>query len=378
MKVPLLDLRPQNDPLRRDILRAIERVVDSQRYILGPEVDAFEEELAQHLGVRHAVGVSSGSDALLASLMVLGIGPGDAVLTTPFSFFATVGCIVRLGAQPVYADIDLTTFAPSAPEYHAALTPKVKALIAVHLFGRWDDAATTVPLIEDAAQSIGAGPLRGIAGCLSFFPSKNLGALGDGGAVYTNDDEFADAIRLLRQHGSRPKYVHSRVGGNFRLDALQAAVLRVKLPHLAEWTALRRSNAAGYERRFSACGDLPSDFIRPAIHAHHTVNQYVVLAPQRDALRRYLQQRGIDTEVYYPKPFHLQPCFATHGYRVGDFPRAEMAAANALALPVFPGLTAEQQDYVVEHIGRFYGHHGETDQTPTALQENMEKIHGTH
>jgi dTDP-4-amino-4,6-dideoxygalactose transaminase len=354
MTVPMLDLSAQNQPLRAQIMDAIGRVVDSGRFIMGPDVERFETEIAAACGVSHAIGVSSGTDALLVALMAANVGAGDTVITTPFSFFATAGTVSRLGARPIFVDIDPATFNLDPDAAAAAVDRTTKALIPVHLFGR----AATIPktqvaVIEDAAQSIGASKLLGIAGCLSFFPSKNLGAFGDAGAVYTNDAAFADRVSLLRTHGGRPKYYHQAIGGNFRLDSLQAAVLSVKLPHLAAWTEARRANAARYRRLFTEA-KVPAELVVPTDAPGHIYNQFSIRAPRRDALREYLAKAGIGTEIYYPVPFHMQPCFADLGYAPGAFPHSERAAAEVLALPVYPELTAAQQAYVVEQIAQFY------------------------
>jgi len=355
VKVPLLDVGAQNRPLRASILAAITRVMDGGNFILGAEVEAFEKELAGALGVRRAVGLSSGTDALLVALMALGVRPGDEVVTTPFSFYATVGCIARLGARPVFADIDPASFNLDPTAAAAACGPKTRALIPVHLFGR---PATlprlSVPIIEDAAQAIGACKVAGLASCLSFFPSKNLGAFGDGGALLTDDDGFADKVVLLRSHGSKPKYVHHRVGGNFRLDALQAAILRVKLAELSAWTAARRRNAERYRGIFASTAGIPGELVLPSDASGHIYNQFVIRAPKRDGLRSHLTQAGIGTEVYYPLALHLQPCFAELGFAPGDFPHAERATQEVLALPIYAELTEEQQAYVVEQIANFY------------------------
>jgi dTDP-4-amino-4,6-dideoxygalactose transaminase len=355
MKVPLLDVKAQNAPLREAIMTAIARVVDGGRFILGPEVEAFEKELATDLGTRRAVGLSSGTDALLVALMALDVRPGDEVVTTPFSFYATVGCIARLGARPVFADIDPLSFNLDAGAAAAACGPKTRAVIPVHLFGRPAMLPPVcVPIVEDAAQAIGACKVAGIASCLSFFPSKNLGAFGDGGALVTDDDAFADKVAILRAHGSKPKYVHHKVGGNFRLDALQAAILRVKLTRLSDWTAGRRRNADRYRHLFSATPDLPPELILPADAPGHIYNQFVIRAPQRDALRDYLTKHGVGSEVYYPLALHLQPCFTDLGYKPGAFPHAERATQEALALPIYTELTEAQQAFVVEQIATFY------------------------
>jgi len=355
VKVPLLDVKAQNAPLRSAILAAIERVVDGGAFILGPEVEAFERELAAAVGVRRAVGLSSGTDALLVALMALGVGTGDEVVTTPYSFYATVGCIARLGARPVFADIDPQTFNLDPVAAEAACRSQTRALIPVHLFGRPASIPkVAVPIVEDAAQAIGACKVTGIASCLSFFPSKNLGAMGDGGALLTDDDAFADKVAVLRAHGSKPKYVHHFVGGNFRLDALQAAILRVKLGKLAEWTAARRTNADRYRGLFATTPGIPPELVVPLDVAGHIYNQFVIRAPLRDRLRESLTANGIGTEIYYPLALHLQPCFAHLGYKTGAFPHAERATQETLALPIYAELSEAQQAYVVEQIATFY------------------------
>ena len=362
MTIPLLDLQAQYRPLRHELLAAITRVCDAQHFILGPEVEALEEALARALGVRHAIGVSSGTDALLVALMALDIGPGDEVITSAYSFFATGGCVARLGATPVFADIDRDTYAVQPGAVEAAITPRTRAIIPVHLYGLCADmdpllaaaARAGVPVIEDACQAIGttyrgrpAGAM-GTFGCFSFFPSKNLGAFGDGGLVTTNDDGLAAKVRLLRNHGAQPKYYHGLVGGNFRLDAIQAAVLRVKLPHLARWSEMRRVNADRYDALFREQGlegtvTLP---VRPADRTH-IFNQYVVRVPERDRVRGELAALGIGTEIYYPVPLHLQACFAALGGLPGSRPEAEAAARDTLALPIYGELTPDQQATVV-------------------------------
>ena len=394
MRVPLLDLTAQNGPLRQDTLAAIARVVDSQRFIGGPELENLERELAAMIAVKHAVGVSSGTDALLVAMMALGIGPGDEVITPTFSFFATAGCVVRVGATPRLVDIDPVTFNANVAAVERAITPKTRAIIPVHLFGLCADMDPLlalarkrgVAIIEDAAQAIGskyggrqAGTM-GEFGCFSFFPSKNLGAFGDGGLVTSNDDGLAARVKMLRNHGAEPpasapaapqggsgeaspkprigvggKYFHKYIGGNFRLDALQAAVLRVKAPHLAAWTEFRRRNAARYDELFRSAGldeILTLPYEPP--NRYHIYNQYVIRAPRRDALRAHLEACGIGTEIYYPVPFHLQECFASLGYRRGDFPEAEAAAGEVLALPIYSELTVDQQGAVVDRIAEFY------------------------
>jgi dTDP-4-amino-4,6-dideoxygalactose transaminase len=365
-KVPLLDLGAQNGPLREQILTAIARVCDSQRFIMGPEIDALERELASLLAVKHAIAVSSGTDAVLLALIALGIGPGDEVITTTYSFFATAGAIARLGARPVLVDIDPVTFNIDPGQTAAAVTAKTKAIIPVHLFGLSADLDPIVecaqrrgiPVVEDAAQAIGAlykskkvGGI-GTLGCFSFFPSKNLGAFGDAGLLTTNDDALARRARLLRTHGMEPKYYHHVVGGNFRMDALQAAVLRVKAPHLEGWTRARRENAARYRLLFHRAG-LDDVITLPAEPPDrlHIYNQFVIRCADRDALKRHLDRSGIGNEIYYPVPFHLQPCFSGLGYRQGAFPHAERAAAESLAIPIYGELTAAQQEAVVDGIG---------------------------
>jgi dTDP-4-amino-4,6-dideoxygalactose transaminase len=368
LKVPLLDLHAQYRPLRAEILAAIERVCDSQRFIMGPEITSLESELALMLGVRHAVAVSSGTDALLLALMALDIKPGDEVVTPTYSFFATAGAVARLGARPVLVDIDEATFNIDAAQAVAAITPRTKAIIPVHLFGQSADmdpllAAASragIPIVEDAAQAIGATyksrPLGslGAFGCFSFFPSKNLGAFGDAGLLTAMDDGLAKRARLLRTHGMEPRYYHHLVGANFRMDALQAAILRVKAPHLDGWTEGRRANAARYRALFRDAGLLDRVTL-PAEPAgcRHIYNQFVIRVADRDGLRAHLDERGIGTEIYYPVPFHLQPCFADLGYHRGDFPKAERAAAESLALPVYSELTEAQQEAVVSAIGEF-------------------------
>jgi dTDP-4-amino-4,6-dideoxygalactose transaminase len=369
VRVPLLDLSAQNGPLREEILSAIARVVDSQRFIGGPEVEGFERELAAAIGANHAVGVSSGTDALLVAMMALGIGPGDEVITPAFSFFATAGCVSRLGATPRLVDIDPVTFNVNVAAVERAITARTRAIIPVHLFGLCSDMDPLIDIarrrqiavIEDAAQAIGsryggrrAGAI-GTFGCFSFFPSKNLGAFGDAGLVTTNDAALAERVRMLRNHGAEPKYFHKYIGGNFRLDALQAAVLRVKAPHLAGWTEFRRRNAARYDAMFRAVrlDDVLTLPYEPA-NRYHIFNQYVIRAPKRDALKAHLDRAGIGTEIYYPVPFHLQECFASLGYRAGDFPEAEAAAREVLALPIYGELTEVQQQHVVDRIAEFY------------------------
>jgi dTDP-4-amino-4,6-dideoxygalactose transaminase len=363
MAVPLLDLQAQYRPIRDEILAALTRVADSQRFIGGPEVDALERELADDIGVAHAVGLSSGTDALLVALMALGIGPGDEVIAPTFSFFATAGCVSRSGATPRLVDIDPATFNIDPARLAEAITPRTKAIIPVHLYGQCADMDPIleqarrrgIAVIEDAAQAIGAtyngrqAGSMGTAGCFSFFPSKNLGAFGDAGLLTTNDAALARQVRLLRNHGAEPKYLHKRIGGNFRLDALQAAVLRVKRRHLDAWTEGRRRNADRYDRMFTEASARVGLPVR-APGRRHIFNQYVIRLANRDAVRGELDARGIGTEIYYPVPFHLQECFAPLGYRRGDFPQAEAAAAEVLALPIYAELTEAQQREVVDSV----------------------------
>lgn len=365
LPVPLLDLTAQYAPIRGEILAALTRVADSQRFILGPEVDALEAELATALQVNDAVGLSSGTDAILVALMALGIGPGDEVIVPTYSFFATASSVSRLGATPVFVDVDPLTFNIDAAAAAAAVTPRTRAIIVVHLYGLAADMAPLVdlaqsagvPLIEDAAQAIGAEYHRrqvgslGTVACFSFFPSKNLGAFGDAGLVTTNDAALAREIRLLRNHGAEPKYVHSRIGGNFRLDAIQAAVLRVKAPHLPAWTEARRRNAERYRALFAEYGlaDRVTLPVEPAGY-RHVFNQFVIRVEERDALRAHLTTRQIGTEIYYPVPFHRQPCFVAVPSANQSFPVADRAAATSLALPIFGELTHDQQRHVVKSV----------------------------
>ena len=376
MHVPLLDLQSQYAPLKARILAEIEAVADSQALILGPGTEKFEKAVGAYCGAPHAIGVSSGTDAELVLLMALGIGPGDAVITTPFTFFATASCVARLGARPVFADIDPVTFnlSPRALEEALARTPNVRAIVPVHLFGQCAEMGAIlalgekygVPVLEDAAQAFGARhPLggagaMGVAGWFSFYPTKNLGAFGDAGMVVCRDAALASRLRTLRNHGMEPRYYHAMIGGNFRIDAIQSAVLSVKLPHLDGWSAGRMARATFYRAEFErlALGDtltLPLEtFANSGTQNHHIYNQFVIRAPQRDALRAHLSRAGIGTEIYYPLPLHLQECFRGLGYREGDFPEAERAARESLALPIFPELTVEQQSYVVAQIAAFY------------------------
>src|SRR6185437_457902 len=364
-----LDLKAQYLPIKDEINAAIARVLESQHFILGEEVAALEKEVAAFAGVAHAVACASGSDALYLALLASGVGHGDEVITTPFTFVATAGSIARTGARPVFVDIDPLTFNISAEEIANAITPKTRAIIPVHLFGYPADMAAILKIaeehklvvIEDAAQAIGSrhhekqiGSL-GTYGCFSFFPSKNLGCAGDGGMVTTQDPALADRLKLLLAHGSRKKYSYEIVGTNSRLDALQAAILRVKLPHLSTWTEGRRANAKRYGelfRRASLEGRVKPP--APAPGMYHVYNQYVIRSPQRDALRNHLTEAGIPTDVYYPHPLHTQPAFSYLGYGPGDFPESERASREVLALPVYPELRPESQEAIVEEIAKFY------------------------
>ncbi len=370
MKVPLLDLKAQYETIKDEVRRVTEKVYEEQRFILGPEVEALEKEIADYCRCPYAVGVSSGTDALLISLMGMGIGPGDEVITTPYTFFATIGSIVRTGAKPVFVDIDSDTYNMDPGKIEEKITPKTKAIIPVHLYGQCCDMATIgrisrqhgLQVIEDAAQAIGAEDREGHRagsmgdmGCFSFFPSKNLGAFGDGGIVTTCSAELYETLKVLRVHGSRPKYYHKMLGGNFRLDALQAAVVRVKLPYLDSWTGSRQANADRYRALFRNEGLEDGITLPKASKGRHIYNQFIIRVPdKRDELRQYLGEAGIGTEIYYPVPMHLQPCFQDLGGRVGDFPSAEEAANRSLALPIYPELTEDQLGYVVEKIRSFY------------------------
>ena len=416
MKVPLLDLKQQLSYLREDILKAVTRVIDSTIYIQGPEVASLEQEIAAYSGVENGVGVSSGTDALLVSLMALGIGPGDQVLTTPYSFFATMGVVLRLGATPVFVDIDPVSFNIDPVAMAEVLARdserKIKVILPVHLYGQCADMVAimklanqyALPVIEDAAQAIGAecpmgdeaGGMNGqwkragsigLAGCFSFFPSKNLGGIGDGGMVVTHDRAYADKIRILLNHGASPKYYHGQVGGNFRLDPIQATVLRIKLTYLEQWHRARRENAGRYDTLFAESGLVRDNFLVPprAVYPakkqpapaspgsagikpsmavsnvamngdgenYHIYNQYVLRVSRRDALITWLRSQDIGCEVYYPLALHQQKCLGA-SFPVLSFPEAEKAAAETIALPIYPELTADMQAYVVEKISEFY------------------------
>jgi len=377
MGVPLLDLNAHHEPLQREIMVALEQIFKSQAFILGPEVGRLEERIADYCQSQYGVGVTSGTDALLIALMALGIGPGDEVITTPYSFFATAGVIVRLGAKPVFADIDPTTYNIDPVKVSQVVTTKTKAIIPVHLYGQCADMGPLIEIakqhklniIEDAAQAIGSeyrdgrrASSMGTIGCLSFFPSKNLGCLGDGGMAVTSDPELAERMRILRVHGSKPKYYHKLIGGNFRLDTIQAAVLNIKLNYLDGWTRKRQDNAIRYREIFKQSGLVDSEKVRLPVPVYresgaqhyHIYNQFVLRVDRRDALMAYLKQHEIGVEIYYPVPFHLQECFGYLGYKDGDFPESERAAKETIALPIYPELTMNQQAEVVEAVTAFY------------------------
>jgi dTDP-4-amino-4,6-dideoxygalactose transaminase len=368
--VPLLDLKAQYGSIEDEIRAAMERVLASQHFILGPEVEALEHEVAAYSQCACGIGVSSGTDALLAALMAIDLQPGDEVITTPYTFFATAGSISRLGGRPVFVDIDPLTYNIAPDLLEDAITSRTKAIIPVHLFGQMADMSPIMEIakrhnlyvIEDAAQAIGAeyhgkraGSI-GEMGCFSFFPSKNLGAFGDAGMVVTNDATLADKLKLIRGHGAVPKYYHRLVGGNFRLDALQAAVLRVKLKYLDQWTAARQRNATIYRRLFEDAALVDTDISLPVdvSQGRHIYNQFVIRTRQRDELQAHLSVRQIGSEIYYPLPLHLQACFAALGYREGDFPSSEAAANETLALPIYPELTEEMQIAVATAVAGFY------------------------
>ena len=365
MNVPLLDLKAQYAPIKAKIMKAVEEVVDSAHFINGPQVKQIEEAIAKYSGCAAAVGVSSGTDALLCALMTLGIGPGDEVITTPYTFFATAGCIARTCAKPVFVDIEPDTFNIDATKIEAAITPRTKAIMPVHLFGQMADMDPIMAIakkhnlfvIEDAAQSIGskykgrqAGSI-GTVGCFSFFPSKNLGTLGDGGMMVTQDAALGEKLAIFRNHGSKPKYYHKWIGGNFRLDTIHAAALLVKLPLLDGWSEGRRRNAAKYDKLFAGFGAVKTPVIRP--HNTTIFNQYVIRVSKRNELQAFLKGQGIGTEVYYPVSMHEQECFKALGCKKGDFPNAEAAEAETLALPIFPELTDDQIVYVAAKVKQF-------------------------
>lgn len=376
MKVSLLNLKLQYQGIKEEVLKEIGKVCDNQSFILGENVKALEQEIAKYCNAKFAIGVASGTDAILLPLMAAGIGAGDRVITTSYTFFATAGSIARLNAIPVFVDIEPDTYNidPDKLEHvikkqSAAQRPRLKAIIPVHLYGQCAEMEPIIKIskkyklavIEDAAQTIGAtykGKMAGSIGdfgSLSFYPSKNLGGFGDGGMVTTNNEKLAEKVRILRVHGSKPKYYHKMVGINSRLDELQAAVLRIKLKYLEAWTNKRIERAEGYDALFKHAGllDIVSLPVRRAYN-RHVFNQYIVRVKKRDALRNYLAKEGIGTEIYYPVPLHLQQCFKYLGYKKGDFPASEKAARETLALPIYPELTPEEQGYVVSKVAEFY------------------------
>jgi dTDP-4-amino-4,6-dideoxygalactose transaminase len=386
MKVPLLDLKPQYLSLKKELDDAILRVAESQYFILGPEVEKMEKEFCDYLGCKHAIGVSSGTDALLLALMAIDIKPGDEVIVPTYSFFATAGVVSRLNAIPVLTDIDPVTFNIDPEEVKRKITSKTKAIIPVHLYGQSADMEQirqiakekNIIVIEDAAQAIGTqykdgkcvGTIGDI-GCFSFFPSKNLGGYGDGGLVTTNNDELAYMLRIKRVHGGEQKYYHKVIGGNFRIDALQSAVLRVKLPHLDKWSEKRRENAEYYNKLFRDAGlaeepgktkfDEKNKILLPKpvfknisnVKNYHIYNQYIIRAQKRDELKKFLTENEIGNEIYYPVPFHMQECFANLNHKAGDFSESEKASATSLAIPIYPELTKQQQEFVVQKIKEF-------------------------
>ncbi len=386
MRVPLLDLKPQYQSLKKELDEAIIKVAESQHFILGPEVSAMEKEFCDYLNCKHALGVSSGTDALLLALMAIDVKPGDEVIVPTYSFFASAGVIARLFATPVFVENDPVTFNIDPKDFEKKITSKTKAVIPVHLYGQSADIeeivsiakAHNIIVVEDAAQAIGAqykdgrfvGTIGDI-GCFSFFPSKNLGCFGDGGLVTTNNDELAKILTIKRVHGGEPKYYHKVIGGNFRIDALQAAVIRVKLPHLDKWSEKRRQNAKRYTQLFIDAGlaqepgktkfDGKNKVLLPAaiyeksgVKNYHIYNQYIVRVEQRDAMREFLTKNEIGTEIYYPVPFHLQECFKYLGHKKGDFPISEFSADTSIALPIYPELSDEQLIYVVETFKKFF------------------------
>jgi dTDP-4-amino-4,6-dideoxygalactose transaminase len=377
MIVPLLDLKAQYQTIKEEVRSCLDDICESQMFILGPQVERMEAEIARYCATAHAVGVSSGSDALIIALMAAGIGPGDSVMTTPYTFFATAGAVARVGARPIFADIDPQTYnldperlAECLKRMDTAERKTVKAVIPVHLYGQCADMDPILDIagrnglrvVEDAAQAIGAeykgrrAGSMGDFGCFSFFPSKNLGAFGDGGVVTARSEDLDRQMRLLRMHGMAPKYHHQIIGGNFRLDALQAAIVSIKLKYLDTWTHGRQNNAAVYRRLFTDAGLTERLQLPAEVHNRHIYNQFVIRVPQRrDALRHYLGDNGIGCEIYYPIPLHLQTCFAYLGCKEGDFPEAERAARETLALPIYPELSQDQLAYVVERIKKFLG-----------------------
>jgi len=372
VNVPLLDLKSQYTSIKQDIQMVLEDVCEEQSFILGPHVQKLEQTLAHFIGTDHAIGVASGSDALLLSLMEVGIQPDEKVVTVPFTFFASAGVISRLHARPVFVDVTPDTFNLDPAHLADTLTPDVKAILPVHLFGQCAEMEGIlqvadnqgIPVIEDACQAIGAtrngiqAGAFGRTGCFSFFPSKNLGGFGDGGLITTRDPLVAERLRLLRVHGSRSEYHHHLIGMNSRLDALQAAILHVKFQHLAHWTAKRQANAACYHRLFHECG-LDERLTLPVVASGntHVYNQFTIRTPQRDELSAYLTRHGIGNRIYYPVPLHLQECYQVLGYQKGDFPVSEQLSQEVLSLPIYPELTPDQLQYVVETIKGFFDGH---------------------
>lgn len=366
MKVPMLDLHAQYEPLMKDIRANLEKVFSTHHYIMGEQVKELEEKMQKYLGIKHAIGCASGTDALVIAIKALGIGEGDEVITTPFTFFATASSIWRNHAKPVFVDIDPQTFNIDPDQIEAAITPKTKAIMPVHLFGQSADMDRIMAIarkhnlkvIEDNAQGIGCtwdGKMScsfGDIGTLSFFPSKNLGAMGDAGLCLTNDDELAAKLRQLRVHGENPKYFHKWVGFNSRLDTLQAAVLLVKLDALADWSKARRANAEFYDSELDNVDGIITPYIDPK--AVSIYNQYTLICERRDELMKYLQDKGIGCAVYYPLPLHLQECFSDLGYKEGDMPASEALAQQVLSIPIYPELTMEQKQYVTDSIKEFY------------------------
>lgn len=370
--MPFIDLKAQYRALCREIEEELREIFAEAQFVMGPRVARLEEALARYLGVRYALGVASGSDALLLALMALGIGEGDEVITTPFTFFSTVTAAIRLGARPVLVDIDPETYNLNPALVPEAITPRTKAILPVHLFGLCAPMGEILPLarakgiwvVEDAAQALGAeialdghrkkAGTMGDLGCFSFYPTKNLGGAGDGGMVVTDDEELAQKLRLLRVHGAKDKYFHELLGINSRLDEIQAAVLLVKLPYLDQWNEQRRQKALYYGKLFQEAEAEAFGIRWPQVPEGHIFHQYVIRTPRRDELRRYLAAKGVGTEVYYPVPMHLQPCLSFLGYKKGAFPEAERAAQEVLALPIYPELSPQAQQYVVERIVEFF------------------------
>lgn len=369
MKVPMLDLSEQYQELKSEVLEVLDQVMSSSRFILGDHVKKLEQDIAKYSNAAHGIGCGNGSDAIHIALQALGVGPGDEVITTPFTFFATGGAIARAGATPVYVDIDPVTYNIDPEKIEEAITERTKAIIPVHLYGQMADMERiaeiakkhNLAVVEDAAQAIGAkhngksvGEL-GTAATYSFFPTKNLGAYGDGGMIVTNDDEVAEKSRVIRVHGSKPKYYHHVLGYNSRLDELQAAILNVKFPHLDRWSELRREKAATYTKLLNEkLGDLVATPVEKEGN-YHVFHQYTIRVENRDELQKYLNEQGVSTMIYYPLPLHVQPVFKELGYKEGDLPNAEKAAKEVISLPMFPELKTEQQEYVVAKIAEFYG-----------------------